>query len=119
MRCSSEQLSKIVASLLADAASLSMHRYGNFVMQRLLEHHAWCTPAIGALEAHIWEVSQSFFGSHVLCHALRQESLAGQAYLARAVISRPKLVAELKRLRHGPSVVELAYQNIHKANLVL
>jgi len=112
LRCASNQLSKIVASLLADAANLSMHRYGNFVMQRLLEHRDWHNGAIGALEAHIWEVGHSFFGSHVLGHALRQEALVGGAKLARAIVSRPKLLAELRRLRHGAPLVEQALQNI-------
>lgn len=116
MRCESEQLSKVVTSLIADAAKLCMHRYGNFVMQRLLERKEWLEASTGALKAHLWEIGQNFFGSHVLSHALRQEPLLGQHQLSKAILADQKLIAELNRSRHGAAVVALAFENTGKSH---
>merc|ERR1712192_251325 len=78
-RCPSGQLFKIVGSLLADATNLCMYRYGNFVMQQLLEHVGWRQVVIRALEVNIPEVAGNFFGSLVLAHVLRQTPQDSQA----------------------------------------
>jgi hypothetical protein len=109
-RCTSDQLFKVLPSLLADATNLCMHRHGNFVMQRLLEHRYWRPAVLSALEANASEVGCSFFGSLVLGHALRQEPQEDQAQLANTIATLPKLLQELKRFRHGSAVVELVFQ---------
>lgn len=105
-RCASKQLFRIAGSLLGDAANLCTHRFGNFVMQRLLEHRSWRAAAVRFLEVNISEICRNFFGSMVLGHALRQDPCEGQARLVQALASHPKCLAELKRFKHGPAIVE-------------
>jgi pumilio RNA-binding family len=109
--CSAEQLFKIVGSLLVDIVDMSMHRYANYVVQRLLEHKEWCPVVLRILEGKASELARSFFGSLVLTHALRKAPQENRAKLGSIIASDSDLISEMKRFRHGPALLELVMAN--------
>lgn len=110
-RCAANQLFKIVGSLLADVVDMSMHRYANFVVQRLLEHEMWCPVVVRALEGKASELARSFFGSLVLTHILREAPKEDKVNLSKIIASDSSLVSEVKRFRHGSTLIELVMTN--------
>jgi len=66
-RCASD-ISEMVAPILADVERLSMHQYGNYVVQKLLEHGpaSWCRNIASKLSSMVTKLATDHFGSHVL-----------------------------------------------------
>jgi len=102
------QIARICESLLENAATLSSHMYGNFVMQRVAlhasAHHR--SSLIQMLRSQLQSVGASFFGSTVLRQALQHGGQGERQMLAADVASEPGMLAAIAKYKHGKSVVD-------------
>jgi hypothetical protein len=110
--CTHDQMRSLVQHFLADADSLSIHMYGNFIMQRLLEYGApdqrryICI----ALQNNIAGTGSNFYGAVVVGTALQYCSQEDKLGLARAVLDVNGLLSAMLRFRHGKSVKDLLFE---------
>jgi len=115
LRCTHQQLSLILASLIADAVNLCVHRNANFAMRRVVEHDEWSVVLIGLLRANLIMVCGSFFGSLVIVHALQKGPSTGQVHLAEAIANEPKALQKIRSFKHGAAIVDLVARSAGKA----
>jgi len=112
--CWPSQLDKIVDCLLADVVALAMQRYGNYVIQHLIEYGSEGTQRRAAkqLEARIAELSLNNDACMVLEKALQSASEEVQDSLVEALLGAPGALAAMAHTRRGHStalvVLELA-----------
>jgi len=101
---SNAQMKALVEELLQDVCDLMMHRFGNFVMQRLLER------GDAATRCHVIDVicssnvpylSRHEFASHVLRVAFESGSPEDRIRMARAIAPNRSELASLSKHRSG------------------
>lgn len=102
--CPWEQVRPFVPELLEHTHELLTDHYGNFVIQRLIEHGDAATrrrlvEALCSLDAVA--LAQHWIASHVLRCAFVHASCEEQARLARAVAPNQQTLTKLSRHRHG------------------
>jgi len=113
--CPPMQVKSLVDSILMDALQLSIHPYGNYVMQHILEHgahehkHKICrllhplSKTLGSAKGS--EYVCAVFGK-ALCHGSRED----RAQLARSVIMVPGLLNAMACSRYGHVTAKLVLQ---------
>jgi len=103
--CWPSQLDQIVDCLLADVVSLSMQRYGNYVVQHLLEYAAEDAQRRVAkrLEAHVAELALNNDACMVLEKALLMGAPEVQDSLVEAVLGSPGALSSMAHTRRGHS----------------
>jgi len=102
--CPWEQVRPFVPELLEHTQELLTDRYGNFVLQRLVEHGDAATrhrlvEALCSLDAVA--LAQHWIASHVLRCAFVHATCEEQARLARAVAPNQQTLTKLSRHKHG------------------
>lgn len=109
--CLPEQVQRLVDVLIADALELSVHNYGNYVMQHVLEYG---TPAkqlelVKAIEKHLGTIGHVSCGSAVISAAMAH---AGpyRTHLAQVILEEPQLLTSLAHVRHGHLAVHLVLE---------
>jgi hypothetical protein len=108
IRCPRQQVRYLIEYMLADAASLCTHMYGNFVMQRLLEHSAPNDRSrlMKVVHTHLHFMGINFYGSAVVGKALINGIDEDRQKLARAIIGTHGLLAAMVRYSHGKGIVD-------------
>lgn len=104
--CAVEQVSQMVEHLLPDVADLSVRMYGNFVVQRILEHGTdsqrnYINPV---LARNVAAIASNFYGSAVVGAALKHCAEEDCVSLARAIIEVSGLFCAIIRFRHGNTI---------------
>jgi hypothetical protein len=111
-KCSLQQLYGLLQYFLTDSLALTLHMYGNFIVQRLIEYgtedhrHFLCA----MIRMNIVAVATNFYGAVVVGSALTHGSQQDQLLLARAVISVNGLLKSVMRFRHGESVKQRLFE---------
>lgn len=110
--CPMSQLTPMVHDLLNEAAALSSHIYGHYVMQHILE---FCSAEIvshftSILEQKVPEIATNDYAGAVIGKALGQPGNAGRDRLAQVVLSDPEQVAAMACSRRGHLAVKEALQ---------
>lgn len=106
--CSPNQLERIVEELLSEAVRLSVHQFGNYVMQCLAAHGlgAQRRRLTNDIIKDIAKVGSSLNGCAVLTRLLDHEPTEDLLALSNAVLANDGLVAKMGRMRHGHDAVE-------------
>jgi hypothetical protein len=112
-----EQVCQMVGDLLAEAASLSSHIYGNYVVQHMLE---FCTPDVVALlttilEQHVPSMTTNDYAAAVVGKALSQANNERRYLLAHALLQEPEQLASMACSRRGQIAVKEALQLVDGA----
>lgn len=112
--CPSSQLQPIASPLLADIPGLCGHMYGNFVMQKMLEHSTDEHKRLILEELHsgLGTLGPSFYASAVYGTAFKTVALEDRVLLARSLAQNPNVLVSMSRFKHGPEVVELCLGHI-------
>lgn len=107
--CPSVQLQPIASLLLEDISGLCGHMYGNFVMQKLLEHGTddQIKCILEVLHIELGTLGASFYGSAVYGTALKTVPIEDRCLLASSLASNPNILVALSRFKHGPEIVDL------------
>jgi len=105
--CAPTQMQAIVEILLKDALVFTCHPFGNYVMQKLLEHGtARQRHRLNhILECHTSAVCETYPGRNVVSAALVHGCHEDQVRLARALLQEPSLLQALVHQRAGQEVV--------------
>lgn len=108
-QCPLEQLQTMVQILLGEAPALCTHMYGNFVMQRLLEHVQPNPRAqlLNVLHSNLVVMGTNFYGSTVLVKAMSHGNEEEKLKLARAILEVDGLSTAIAKYRHGKTIFEL------------
>jgi len=106
--CEMHQLSGMVEHLLPHVVALSTRMYGNFVVQRLLEHgsDAQRFHICQALRTDVATIASNFYGSIVVGAALKHGTHEHRVNLSRDIIRVNGLLSTIARFRHGQIVKE-------------
>jgi len=110
-----EQLHVMVQGLLAEAATLCTHLYGNFVIQALLEHCGTTlrTQLLQVIQANLPRIGSDFYGSAVVKAALLGSGHEQRLSLIQAILDVNGLLAAIAHFRHCKSIVELVLSTLH------
>jgi hypothetical protein len=101
----SEWYGALLDALVADSAELFIHAWGNYVIQHTLEHapREWCGKLLRMLEQNIGLADTKPYARAVVSKAIENAEDGELASLARAISSRPGLLASMACTRHGYS----------------
>jgi len=117
--CRPTQTAAMVQILLADAVALCKHRYGNYVMQHVLEHgtESWRREFAKILERKLGAVGTDVNGGAVLGKAFAYATHEDQVSLATGLVSEPGLLVKVARTRYGHGAVKIALQLLSGSGL--
>jgi hypothetical protein len=101
----SEWYGALLDALVADSAELSIHAWGNYVIQHVLEHapSEWRGKLLCMVEQNIGLADTKPYARAVVSKAIENAEDGELASLARAISSRPGLLASMACTRHGYS----------------
>lgn len=110
--CPLDQVAPMVGELLAEAASLSSHIYGNYVMQHIVE---FCGPEdvshlTSLLEQRVPDMVRNDYAAAVIGKALSQANNERRHALAQALLRQPEQLAAMSCSRKGHVAVKEALQ---------
>lgn len=111
--CRPDQLEGLVDCLLIDAIALSLHIYGKYVMQHVLEHGASSQRQnlMNQLQRHASTIVYSTHGPVVLAKALSHMPLDKSA-LVGALLREKGYITVLAKNRHCSSVIHTLLQSV-------
>lgn len=110
-------LEGIVENLLLEAPTLCTHIYGNFVMQRLLEHSpvALRSRLLRMVHGNVVAMGTDFYGSAMISKTMMHADPIEKLQLARAILGVDGLLAAIVRFRNGKSVADLVLSTLEGA----
>jgi hypothetical protein len=113
------QLAPLVDILLANAISLSRHRYGNYVMQNVAEYGTAAQRRYLACQftQDPMKVCGNCFACAVVNKALEFGCREDACMLAQAFASHPRLVVAMARARYGHLAICAALRLLHGTEL--
>ncbi|CAK0797953.1 unnamed protein product [Prorocentrum cordatum] len=104
------QADRVAEALCADALENCLHPYGNYAIQKVLQHSdpARRRALVGLLREHVAALGEDAYGSSVLTKALACGARDEQLLLVRAMLATPGLLAQMPRRRGGNISARLA-----------
>ncbi|KAI3877280.1 hypothetical protein MKX03_024215 [Papaver bracteatum] len=99
--------SQLLSIIIGEAVYLSKHRYGNFVVQHVLERHTNTANLVcNELRGHLLQLSKDKYGSNVVEKCI--ESNATHVVVSKLLLSDCKQLVELAQDKFGNYVIQKA-----------
>lgn len=110
--CSPEQVERLVAAILTDAAKLCTDPFGNYVMQHILDYgnKQQAHSIMLVLTMNAEDMSANDAACAVLTKGLSRGSPEDQVALARALLANQELFISMACSRHGHQAANLTIQ---------